>query len=35
LKGRVKWEPGAFAPMSAEELAEFDGAPVLPRVGKL
>ena len=35
LKGRVHWEPDAFAPMSAEELAEFDGAPVLPRVGKL
>ncbi|MGO9097107.1 MAG: type II toxin-antitoxin system Phd/YefM family antitoxin [Bryobacteraceae bacterium] len=35
LKGRVHWEPDAFAPMSAEELAEFDGAPVLPAEGKV
>jgi len=34
LKGRVHWGPGAFAPMSAEELTEFDGALVLPPVGK-
>ena len=33
LKGRVHWEPDAFAPMTVEELAEFDGAPVFPRVG--
>lgn len=32
LKGRVHWEPGAFAPMTDEELAEFDGAPILPQV---
>lgn len=31
LKGRVSWSPGAFAPMTEEELAEFDGAPVFPR----
>jgi hypothetical protein len=35
LKGSVHWEPDAFAPMSAEELAEFDGAPVVPPVGKV
>ena len=33
LKGQVHWEPDAFAPMTDEELAEFDGAPLLPRVG--
>ena len=33
LRGRVQWEPGAFAPMTAEELAEFDGAPVFPDEG--
>jgi antitoxin (DNA-binding transcriptional repressor) of toxin-antitoxin stability system len=33
LKGWVGWEPDAFAPMTVEELAEFDGAPVFPRVG--
>ena len=33
LKGRVEWEPDAFAPMTVEELAEFDGAPLFPRVG--
>jgi prevent-host-death family protein len=33
LKGCVDWEPGAFAPIAVEELAEFDGAPVFPRVG--
>ena len=31
LKGHVSWSPGAFAPMSHEELAEFDGAPVFPQ----
>jgi prevent-host-death family protein len=34
LKDRVHWEPDAFAPMTAEELAEFDGAPVLPQAGQ-
>lgn len=24
LKGQVHWEPDAFAPMTVEELAEFD-----------
>jgi antitoxin (DNA-binding transcriptional repressor) of toxin-antitoxin stability system len=33
LKGRVHWEPDAFAPMTIEELAEFYGAPVFPHVG--
>ena len=33
LKGQVHWEPDAFAPMTVEELAEFDGAPVFPHVG--
>jgi len=33
LKGRVQWEPGTFAPMTVEELAEFDGAQLFPRVG--
>lgn len=32
LKGRVHWEADAFAPMTVEELAEFDGAPVFPHV---
>lgn len=32
LKGLVHWEPDAFAPMTDEELAEFDGSPVFPRV---
>jgi antitoxin (DNA-binding transcriptional repressor) of toxin-antitoxin stability system len=30
LKGRIHWENDAFAPMTAEELAEFDGAPAFP-----
>ena len=30
LKGQVHWAPDAFAPMTAEELAEFDGAALLP-----
>jgi antitoxin (DNA-binding transcriptional repressor) of toxin-antitoxin stability system len=33
LKGRVQFEPDAFAPMTVEELAEFDGAPVFPHAG--
>ena len=32
LKGRVHWEPDAFAPMTDEEVAEFDGAPLFPAV---
>ena len=31
LKGRVHWTVGTFAPMTEEELAEFDGAAVFPR----
>jgi prevent-host-death family protein len=31
LKGRVRWSPGAFSPMTDEEMAEFDGSPVFPR----
>jgi len=34
LKGKVSWEPDAFSPMTEEELALFDGAPVFPVVGK-
>jgi antitoxin (DNA-binding transcriptional repressor) of toxin-antitoxin stability system len=34
LKGRVHWEPDAFAPMTAEELAEFDAALVFPHTGE-
>jgi antitoxin (DNA-binding transcriptional repressor) of toxin-antitoxin stability system len=33
LKGRVDWAPDSFAPMTDEELAEFDGAPLFPPVG--
>jgi len=33
LKGKVHWEPDAFAPMTDEEVAEFDGAPVVPEGG--
>ena len=33
LKGRVHWDPDVFAPMTDEELAEFDGEPVFPRTG--
>lgn len=33
LSGRVNWKPDAFGPMSAEELAEFDGGPLFPRPG--
>jgi antitoxin (DNA-binding transcriptional repressor) of toxin-antitoxin stability system len=31
LKGRVDWEPGAFAPMTEEEIAEFDQSAAFPR----
>lgn len=30
LKGRVHWEPDAFAPMSDEEVAEFENGPIFP-----
>ena len=34
LKGRIHWEPDAFAPMTDEELAEFDSSPVIPGAGQ-
>jgi len=34
LKDRVHWEPDAFTAMTAEELAGFDGPPVLPQSGQ-
>jgi antitoxin (DNA-binding transcriptional repressor) of toxin-antitoxin stability system len=34
LKGRIHWEPDAFAPMTDDELAEFDSAPIIPRAGQ-
>lgn len=30
LNGRVQWEPDAFAPTSAEELADFEDGPIFP-----
>jgi antitoxin (DNA-binding transcriptional repressor) of toxin-antitoxin stability system len=33
LKGLVHWEPDAFAPLTEQELAEFDGGPVFPHTG--
>ncbi len=30
LKGLVHWDPGVFAPMTDEEAAEFDHAPLFP-----
>jgi antitoxin (DNA-binding transcriptional repressor) of toxin-antitoxin stability system len=34
LKGLVHWEPNAFAPLTEQELAEFDGGQVFPHAGK-
>ena len=34
LKGLVNWEPDAFAPMTAEEAAAFDAAPLFPHSGQ-
>jgi antitoxin (DNA-binding transcriptional repressor) of toxin-antitoxin stability system len=31
LKGQVHWAPDAFAPMTTEELAEFDGVALIPK----
>lgn len=28
LKGQVRWDTGAFSPMSDEDLDEFDRAPI-------
>ncbi len=33
LKGQVSWDRDAFAPMTTDELAEFDQAPVFPETG--
>ena len=33
LKDQVYWEPEAFAPMTAEELAAFDDTSIFPRIG--
>jgi antitoxin (DNA-binding transcriptional repressor) of toxin-antitoxin stability system len=33
LKGLIHWEPDAFAPLTEEELAEFEGGPVFPKTG--
>jgi antitoxin (DNA-binding transcriptional repressor) of toxin-antitoxin stability system len=33
LRGRIHWEPDAFAEMTAEELAEFDSTPLVPNMG--
>jgi len=30
LKGHIHFEPDAFAPMTAEELAEFEDGPIFP-----
>ena len=32
LKGRVHWEPDAFAPLTVGELAEFESGPPFPPV---
>lgn len=32
-KGQIHWEPGTFAPMADEELAEFDGVPGVRGLG--
>ena len=31
LRGKVSWTPDAFAPMSTEELGEFEGAAIFPQ----
>jgi prevent-host-death family protein len=33
LKGLVQWEPGAFAPLTGQELAEFEDGAIFPNVG--
>ena len=30
LKGQIHWEPGAFAPLTGQELADFDGTEIFP-----
>ena len=31
LRGKVSWTPDAFAPMSPEELGEFEGGAIFPQ----
>jgi prevent-host-death family protein len=31
LKGQIDWEPDAFTPMTSDELADFDSAPIFPQ----
>jgi antitoxin (DNA-binding transcriptional repressor) of toxin-antitoxin stability system len=33
LKGLIHWEPDAFAPLTEQELAEFEGGQVFPNPG--
>jgi len=33
LKGLIHWEPDAFAPLTEEELADFEGGQVFPNTG--
>ena len=30
LKGRIHWKPDAFAPLTGQEIAEFEDGPVFP-----
>ena len=34
LKGQVHWDADTFAPMTLEEVAEFDSAPLFPPTGE-
>ncbi|WP_051670803.1 type II toxin-antitoxin system Phd/YefM family antitoxin [Bryobacter aggregatus] len=34
LKGRMSWTEDCFAPMSEQELSDFEGAPVFPLQAK-
>ena len=33
LKGLIHWEPNAFAPLTGQELEQFDGGQVFPGAG--
>ena len=33
LKGQVHWDADAFSPMTLEEVADFDSAPIFPPTG--
>jgi antitoxin (DNA-binding transcriptional repressor) of toxin-antitoxin stability system len=33
LKGVVTWAPDAFAPMTDDEMAEFNNSPIFPTTG--